>query len=236
MGSQRDKLTPTTPPHPKKAQTEPHAVLLTTGPPSVPFPPLNPCSSSAKITKHCNTSEIVVKSPLFTYQRLISPFDSSHSLSEAHHVPVTTVILKSYFMPLWCCNYVDPLCRASPPLNTTFRLLQFERELVRRSFQFLCCTLWCSDTHERSQEHDLEVVTVYSSLSFYELHKKLEEIDVKNTESRCGNCICCLRARNALAVTQKACLLIECGNRLKAENQRKVMVDGVNGENRRVDK
>lgn len=39
-----------------------------------------------------------------------------------------------------------------------------------------------------------------------------------------------LRARNALTVTQRACFLIEHGNRLKAEKQHGVIVDGGNGE------
>lgn len=45
-----------------------------------------------------------------------------------------------------------------------------------------------------------------------------------------------LRARNALSVTQRASLLIERGNRLKAEKQHGVMVDGENGENVRKEK
>lgn len=39
--------------------------------------------------------------------------------------------------------------------------------------------------------------------------------------------------RNALTVTQRACLLIEHGNQLKAEKQHRVMVDGENGADRR---
>lgn len=39
------------------------------------------------------------------------------------------------------------------------------------------------------------------------------------------------RARNVFIVTQRACLLIERGDQLKAEKQHGVMVDGKNGEN-----
>lgn len=41
------------------------------------------------------------------------------------------------------------------------------------------------------------------------------------------------KARNALTVTQRACLLIEHGNRLKAEKEHGAIVDGGNGENAR---
>lgn len=131
--AQRDELTP-------KTQAEPHTALLTTGPPSVSTHPhlFNPCSSSAKITKHClKTSQLCPPPPCLFHSW---PWFLHWQYEIAAIIPPRLIMSRwlwwqqswsqVYFMSLCCFYCVHPDCgltgdecvRQFFPINAVLRV------------------------------------------------------------------------------------------------------------------